>query len=58
MVKKPEFLAHSLSSHDQSLYQKPGFYTIRKYFKKFYFSQYFPMHSEWSKTDFKQNSTC
>jgi len=27
-------------------------------FKNFYFPQYFPMHSEWSKTDFKQNSTC
>jgi len=24
----------------------------------FYFPQYFPMHSEWSKTDFKKNSTC
>jgi len=27
-------------------------------FKNFYFPQYFPMHWEWSKTDFKQNSTC
>jgi len=26
--------------------------------KSFYFPQYFPMHSEWSKTDFKKNSTC
>jgi len=26
--------------------------------KNFYFPQYFPMHSEWSKSDFKQNSTC
>jgi len=26
--------------------------------KNFYFPQYFPMHSGWSKTDFKQNSTC
>jgi len=26
--------------------------------KNFYFPQYFPIHSEWSKTDFKQNSTC
>jgi len=26
--------------------------------KNFYFPQYFPMHSERSKTDFKQNSAC
>jgi len=26
--------------------------------KNFYFSQYFPLHSKGSKTDFKQNSTC
>jgi len=57
-VYNPVFLAHSLSSHEQSLSKKPELYTILKYFKKFYFPQYFPMHSEWSKTDFKQNSTC
>jgi len=27
-------------------------------FKNFYFPHYFPMHSEWSKSDFKKNSTC
>jgi len=26
--------------------------------KNLYFQQYFPMYSEWSKTDFKQNTTC
>jgi len=26
--------------------------------KNFYFPKYFPIHSKWSKTDFKQNSTC
>ena len=26
--------------------------------KKFYFQQYFPMHSEWFKIYFKQNRTC
>jgi len=26
--------------------------------KNFYFPQYFPIHSEWSKTNFKQNSMC
>ena len=55
MVFNHDFLANSVSSQDQSLSKKPGLYTIGKYLKKFYFPQYFPMHS---KTDFKQNSTC
>jgi len=125
MVYNLYFLAHSLTSHDQSLTQKPGLYTIWKYFKKFLFSRilsyistqndlkqilrkiqpvngvqpwfsgpyfiftlpiivpkarvahhlevfknflfflilpyinsYICMHSEWSKMDFKQKSTC
>jgi len=37
MVYKPDFLAYSLSSHDQSLLQQPELYTIWKYFKKFLF---------------------
>jgi len=37
MVYNPDFLALSLSSTDESLYQKQGLYTIWKYFKKFLF---------------------
>jgi len=58
MVYDPDYLAHSLSSHDQSLFQIPGLYTSESILKNFYFPQYCPMHSEWSRTDFKQNSTC
>jgi len=47
MVYNPDFLTYSLSSHVQSLSWKPELYTIWKYFKNFYFLQYFPKHWEW-----------
>jgi len=42
MVYNPDFLAHILSSLDQPLSKKPGWYTIWKYFKKFLFSTILP----------------
>jgi len=38
--------------------KKQGCTPSESILKKFYFSLYFPMHSEWSNIDFKQNSTC
>jgi len=42
MVYNPDFMAHSLSSHGQSLSQKPGLYTLSKNFKKILFSKTLP----------------
>jgi len=42
MVYNPDFLTYTLFWDDQSLSQKPGLYTIWKYFKKFLFSIILP----------------